>query len=75
MLIQYNNMCIFFAFLFNSVEKVDVANLFPLPYMPYVLDCAGQSRILIICPGVPESMKLSRKFLEKNKVDRFFKTN
>ena len=32
------------------------------PYMPYVPDCPGQSRILILCPSVPEIMKLSRKF-------------
>ena len=34
----------------------------PEAYMPYVPYCPGQSRILILCPGVPEIMKLSRKF-------------
>ena len=33
-----------------------------LAYMPYVRDCPEQSLILILCPGVPENMKLSRKF-------------
>ena len=30
-------------------------------YMPYVPYCPGQSRILILCPGIPEIMKLSRR--------------
>ena len=29
-------------------------------YMPYVPDCPGQSRILILCPGVLENMKFLR---------------
>ena len=35
-------------------------------YMPYVPDCPGQSQILILCPGVPEIMKLSRKLKKKS---------
>ena len=30
-------------------------------YMPYIPDCPGQSRILILCLGVLEIMTLSRK--------------
>ena len=43
-------------------------------YVPYVLDCPRQSRILILCQGISENIKLSPKF-KKNKVERFFKTN
>ena len=32
------------------------------PYMPYVPDWPGYSRILIPCPGIPENVKLSLKF-------------
>ena len=37
--------------------------------MPYVPDCPGQSRILILCPGVLEIMKLSRKFKKIESMD------
>ena len=37
--------------------------------MPYVPDCPGQSRISILCPGVPEIMKLSRKFKKIESMD------
>ena len=40
----------------QSAESTQNAK--PLAYMPYVLDCAGQSRILILCPGIPEIPKI-----------------
>ena len=37
--------------------------------MSNVLDCLGQSQILILCPSVPEIMKLSWKFKRINSTD------
>ena len=42
-------------------------------YMAYIVDCLGQSQILILCPGNPENVKLTRKL--KKKLTAFFKTN
>ena len=38
-------------------------------YMPYVPDCLWQSQILVLCPGVPEIMKLSWKFKKIKSTD------
>ena len=37
--------------------------------MPYLPDCPGESWILILCPGVPENMTLSRKFKKIKSTD------